>query len=127
MDTNIFISALVIPGSLGEKAILRILEGRDELVLSKDILNEILTVLAKKLGREKEALSHLAVILSELGEFVSPPKRLKIFKEEADNRVLECAYYGKADILVTGDKEILGLRTYKNVRIISLKEYLGLA
>lgn len=41
-DTNIFISALVIPGSLAEKAVLRIIEGKDDLVLSTDIIKEVL-------------------------------------------------------------------------------------
>jgi predicted nucleic acid-binding protein len=40
-DTNIFISALVIPGSQAEKALSRIIEGRDELVLSKDIVKSL--------------------------------------------------------------------------------------
>jgi len=39
-DTNIFISALAIPGSLAEKAFSRIIEGRDELVLSPDIIDD---------------------------------------------------------------------------------------
>ncbi len=41
-DTNIFISALMIPGSQGEKAVARILEERDELVISRDIIQEVL-------------------------------------------------------------------------------------
>ena len=62
-DTNIFISALVIPGSLAEKAVSRIIAGRDELVISPDIIKEVLSVLSSKFAREREALSHVAVIL----------------------------------------------------------------
>ena len=71
-DTNIFISALVISGSLAEKAILKIIEGEDTLVISKDIINEVLSVLSSKFGRDREALSHVAVMLSELGGLVKP-------------------------------------------------------
>ena len=124
-DTNIFISALVIPGSLAERAILKIIEGGDILVISKDIINEILSVLSSKFSRDKEALSHVAVTLSELGELVRPIKKLSIFKDDPDNRILECAIHGKADVLVTGDKEMLRLRDYKGIKIISLKEYIG--
>ena len=124
-DTNIFISALVIPGSLAERAILKIIEGGDILVISKDIINEVLSVLSSKFSRDKEGLSHVAVILSELGELVKPTHKVSIFKENADNRILECAIQGKADVLVTGDKEMLQLREYKGVRIISLEEYIG--
>jgi len=124
-DTNIFISAFAIPGSLTEKAILKVIEGGDILVISKEIINEVLSVLSSKFSRDKEALSHVAVILSELGELVKPIQRISIFKDNPDNRILECAIHGKADALVTGDKEILRLREYKGIKIISLKEYLG--
>ena len=125
-DTNIFISAFVIPGSLAEKAILKIIEEKDSLLISKDIIDEVLSVLASKLSRDREGLSHVAVTLSELAELIKPARRIKIFKDEPDNRILECAIYGGADLLVTGDKEILKLREYKGVKIISLKEYLEL-
>lgn len=43
-DTNIFISAFAIPHSKAEKAILRILEGSDSLLISKEIIHEVLSV-----------------------------------------------------------------------------------
>jgi len=122
-DTNIFISALVIPGSLAEKAILRVTEGGDILVISKDIINEVLSVLSSKFSRDKEALSHVAVMLSELGELVKPIKKIKVFKDDPDNRILECAIHGKADVLVTGDKVMLLLKEYEGIKMIGLKEY----
>jgi len=125
-DTNIFISAFVIPGSLAEKAILKMIEGEDSLSISKDIIHEVLSVLSLKFGRDREALSHVAVTLSGLAELVKLGGRVKIFMDEPDNRILECAIYGGADLLVTGDKEILQQREYKGVKIISLKEYLEL-
>jgi putative PIN family toxin of toxin-antitoxin system len=124
-DTNIFISALAIPGSLAEKAIIKIIEGGDILLISKDIINEVLSVLSSKFSRDKEGLSHVAVILSELGELVKPARKVSIFKDDPDNRILECALHGKADVLVTGDKEMLRLREYEQIRIMSLKEYVG--
>ena len=125
-DTNIFISAFVIPGSLAENAMLKIIEGDDSLLISKDIIDEVLSVLSSKFGRDREALSHVAVTLSELAELVKPGRRLNIFRDVPDNRILECAIHGEADLLITGDKKILQQREYKGVRIISLKEYLEL-
>ena len=124
-DTNIFISAFAIPGSLAEKAMLKIIEGRDILVLSKEIINEVLSVLSSKFSRDKEGLSHVAVILSELGELAKPTQKISIFKDDPDNRILECALHGKADAIITGDKEMLRLREYSGIKIISLKEYIG--
>ena len=124
-DTNIFISAFVIPGSQGEKAVLRIIEGRDVLLLSKGILDELLTVLSTKFSRDKEEISRVAVILSEMAEWVVPSGKINVLNDEPDNRILECAVSGKADVIITGDKELLRLGEYEKIRIISLKEYLG--
>jgi putative PIN family toxin of toxin-antitoxin system len=123
-DTNIFVSALVIPRSVAEKAILKIIEGDDILLLSKEMLDELLGVLSTKFGRDREEVSRLAVILSEMVEWVRPTFRISVLNDEPDNRVLECAVSGKADFIVTGDKEMLGLKEYENTKIISLKAYL---
>jgi len=123
-DTNIFISAFVISGSQAEKAVLRIIEGRDVLLLSKGILDEVLTVLSTKFSRDKEEISRVAVILSEMAEWVEPSEKIKVLHDDPDNRILECAVDGNSDTIVTGDKELLKLREYKKTRIISLKEYL---
>jgi len=123
-DTNIFVSAFAIPGSLSEKAILRIIEGIDTLVLSKDILDQLLSILSVKFSRDREEISRVAVILSELGEWVTPDIRLDILEDNADNRILECAIHGRADVIVTGDKGMLKLREYGGVKIVSLKKYL---
>jgi putative PIN family toxin of toxin-antitoxin system len=125
-DTNIFISSFVIPGSLAEKAILKIIEQEDSLLISTDIIDAVLSVLSSKFGRDREALSHVAVTLSDLAELVKPARGIRILKDDADHRIPECARYGKAGLLVTGDKEILQLREYKEVKIIILREYLEL-
>lgn len=124
-DTNIFISALVISGGQAEKAIRRITEGKDTLLISKPIIGEILSVLSNKFSRDSEALSRVAVFLSDLATIVNPAKRINVLTDEADNRVIECAVDGRADAIVTGDKEMLDLKEYLSIRIISLKEYLS--
>ncbi len=123
-DTNIFVSALVIPGSQAEKAVSRIIEGADILLLSKEILDELLSILSIKFSRDKEEISRVAVILSEMAEWVEPSEKIKILSDEPDNRILECAISGNADAIVTGDKELLRVRGYGKTKIISLKQYL---
>jgi putative PIN family toxin of toxin-antitoxin system len=109
-DTNIFVSALVIPESQAEKAVLRIIEGIDVLLLSKEILDELLLILSTKFSRDKEEISRVAVILSEMGEWVEPTEKINVLNDEPDNRILECAASGNADAIVTGDKKLLGLK-----------------
>jgi len=123
-DTNIFVSALVFPGGRGEAALQRVAGEKDELILSKPIIDELLGILGRKFSRDAEELSHVAVFLSELGLSVKPRRRLHVVKDEPDNRILECAVAGNADVIVTGDRALLALREYRGVRIISLREYL---
>jgi len=126
-DSNIFISALVLPGGRAEKAILRILSGQDTLLLSQIILDEILYTLANKFSRDIEALSRVAVNLTEMSEMITPRRKVKVFKDDPDNRILECAQAGNADLVVTGDKEMLKQKRYGGIRIITLREYLDLS
>ena len=124
-DSNIFISAFVFPGSMAERAIVKIIEGNDSLYISKEILDEVLSVLSSKFSRDTEAISRVALNLSELAEFVSPTEKIRVLRDEPDNRILECAVCADADIIVTGDKEMLKLREHGEIGMMSLKEYLA--
>jgi putative PIN family toxin of toxin-antitoxin system len=94
-------------------------------VISKVIVHELLGVLGRKFSRDPEELARAAVFLSDLAITVSPRRRLHLVKDEADNRILECALTGRAEAIVTGDQALLALREYRGVRIISLREYLA--
>jgi uncharacterized protein len=48
-----------------------------------------------------------------------------VVADEADNRILECAIAGKAPQIVTGDKELLRLAQYEDVKIVTLRQYLS--
>ena len=123
-DTNVFVSAFVLPKSRADAALKRIIDGDDQLIISKPIIDELLTVLSRKFARDVDQLSRVAVFLSDLAELVSPRARIDVLQDDADNRVLECARTGKADAIVTGDKSMLDLGIYRNIRIVSLKHYL---
>jgi putative PIN family toxin of toxin-antitoxin system len=123
-DTNVLISSLLFPGGSGEVALFRIIEGRDSLIISKPLLHELLTVLAHKFSHDREELARVAVLLDDIAEMIHPQTQLQVLEDDPDNRVLECAIAGKADVIVTGDKAILHLRDYQHIRILSLKDYL---
>ncbi len=124
-DTNVFVSAFTLPGGNGERALRRIMQGRDSLALSKPILDELLTILARKFAREREQLSRTAVFLADLAQLVSPTVTVTVLDDEPDNRILECAVAASADVVVTGDKAMLGLGEYEGIRIIKLSTYLA--
>jgi len=123
-DTNILVSALVFPGGRADIALRRIIEERDRLLLSKPSLDELLGILARKFSRDSEELAHVAVFLSDLSIVVKPRRKLAVLADDPDNRILECAVTGGADAIVTGDKAPLELRTFRKVKLLSLRAYL---
>ena len=125
-DTNIFISALIFPESSADKALRKVIQGEDQLVISKAILDELLGVLARKFSRDREALARVAVLLADIGLLVRPVHKINVLSDEADNRILECAVKGQADIIVTGDQVLLKLGNYMGIKILSLRKYLDM-
>jgi putative PIN family toxin of toxin-antitoxin system len=123
-DTNIFVSALAIPGGQAERAIDLVIDARVNLCISKQIIHEVLGVLAQKFSKGPEELSRTAVFLSELGELIVPREKLTVLDDEPDNRILECAVTGHADAIVTGDRAMLNLKKYHEIRIVSLRQFL---
>lgn len=123
-DTNIFVSAFVLPGSRADAAPHRVIDA-DELVISKVIIDELLTVLARKFARHADELARVAVFLADLASVVRPRGRIDVLQDDSDNRILECARTGRADLIVTGDKAMLQIVSYQKTRIISLREYLS--
>ena len=124
-DTNVFVSALTLPDGRGDQALRKIIEGEDSLALSKQILDELLSVLARKFARNREELARVAVFLSNLGEIVEPAESLTVLADEPDNRIVECALAANAQLIVTGDRTMLALGEYQGIRIISLSACLG--
>jgi len=114
----------MLPGSRADTALLRIVEGHDQLLISKPMLDELLGVLARKFSRDADELSRIAVFLADLSELVRPRSRIDLLEDDADNRVLECAATGRADAVVTGDKAILALKVFDGIRILTLRQYI---
>ena len=122
--TNILVSALAIPDGQGERAVDLVIDGLVNLSISKEILHEALRVLAHKFSRGPEEISRTAVFLSDLAELVAAHRQLAVLNDEPGNRILECAVAGHADVIVTGDQAMLKLKTYQEIRILSLRHFL---
>jgi putative PIN family toxin of toxin-antitoxin system len=123
-DTNIYVSAFAIPGGQAEAALLKAVAGEARLVVSRAIIHELLDVLTRKFGHDPEELAHIAVFLAELADVVRPRRKLGVLRDDANNRILECALAGRAAVIVTGDRAMLELGEYQGVRIVTLREFL---
>jgi len=123
-DTNIYISAFVIPGGNAEKAYLHAIDGNFELCTSVAILTELARKLDEKFGWEKQKIVQLITSISNLATVFKTTPWLKVVSDDPDNRILECAIKAEVDFLVTGDKHLLKLRNYRNFEIIKLSTFL---
>lgn len=71
--------------------------------------NGLLGIQALKFSRDAEELARVAVITSTIATFVSPLHRLRVLREEPDNRVVECALTRRAQAFVIGDWAMLSV------------------
>lgn len=124
-DTNVFVSALTLPGGRGDEALRRVIGGKDSLAVSMPIVDELLSVLARKFGYHREALSRVALFVTDVAELVEPSDTVSVLADEPDNRILECARAAGAEVIVTGDRAMLSQGEFGGTRIVSLSEYLS--
>ena len=122
-DTNVFVSAFVIPGSHGERAFLLARSGRFELHTSVAILTETARVLRQKFGQEEDDVKQALPQISRAAVISKPTSRLRVVEDDADNRILECALAGQVDLVVTGDRHLLKLRRYEAIPIVRLADF----
>ena len=123
-DTNIFISAFLIPGSQGEQAFLLARRRRFELYSSVAILTETANTLRTKFDQSEDDIQDALKLLSRASEVLKPKSRVTVIKDQADNRILECALDAHADIVVTGDRHLLGLKKFQDIAIVRLADFL---
>lgn len=124
-DTNIYISALVIPGGNAEEAYVKALRGNFELFTSVAILTETASVLQIKFEWTEDGIRQAIRNISETATVLRPRPTLHLLKDEPDNRILECAIAAQADWIVTGDRHLLVLKRHANSAIISLADFLA--
>jgi putative PIN family toxin of toxin-antitoxin system len=131
LDTNILISATFWNGD-SSKIINLVEQTKIELILSEEILSEFSAVLNYKeitdKMRDKHLIMHQTVDkIRQISTIVVPEKKFVAIKEDPDDdKILECAYKGKVDYIVSNDTHLLKLRKFSKIQIISSKEFLNL-
>jgi uncharacterized protein len=123
-DTNVYVSAFVIPGSRSDLAFRLALRGAFELVVLREIITELRGKLASKVGLEESELGRVERTILGVAAMVEPGIELRVLEDEPDNRVLECAVASGASAIVTGDRHLLRLKTYEGIGIMTVSELL---
>jgi len=126
LDTNLLISAVLIKNSNPDKA-LRKAQNSCTILCRKSIFNEyteklLLPKFDKYVSRSKR-MNMLNDIERE-ALFIESEVKIAECRDPKDNKFLELAVAGKADCIVTGDKDLLVLHPFRNIRIMTPKEFL---
>ena len=131
VDTNILVRAAIRPlGSVG-RVLLRLRQGDDTLLYARPLLEELVDVLNRPRIRDKYGLSDpdieaiVALILLR-GEAVEPEERIAACRDPRDDTFLEVAVAGKADVLVSGDEDLLVLDPFAGIPTLSPAAFLRL-
>ncbi len=123
LDTNILISGVVFGGKPRE--ILEMTKTRDiQGVISPVLLAELGEVLSKKFNYPKLRVLQVENKIRKIFRIVHPINQISIVRDADDNRVLEAAIEGKCQFVVTGDEDLLELKNYKGIKILSPTEFL---
>lgn len=126
LDTNTLVSAIGWAGP-PRRVLLALREGRHRFVTSIPLLEELVRVLQyPKLAclRDHPALPAVLAWLYSPDHLVAPTQAIDVIKEDpADNRCLEAAVAGQAEIIVSGDRHLLDLGTFRGIKILAAKDF----
>ena len=122
-DTNVLIAALVFPGRQPESAFRAAVSGRIGLVTSPPLLAEFGRVLTGKFGWEDHMVEAAVGQVARIGTVVRPTARVSVIDEDpADDLVLEAVQEGGVDAIVSGDRHLLRLGTWREIRVLRVTD-----
>lgn len=125
VDTNTLVSRLLLPQSVPAQAVRK--AGREGLLL---VSHATMGELADVLTRPKfdhyvsvEDRRHFLRQLARAAEFVPIVYLVRECRDPRDDKFLEVALNGKADLILTGDADLLALNPWRGLRIVPPGEY----
>ena len=130
LDANQFVSAILSPYGPPAKILNAWREGIFELVTSSSIIDEIRRVLNyPRLSKiHKKSPEEIDLFLEELAVLsFSTPEKLSlsiVVDDPTDDKYLVAALEGEARFIVTGDSDLLKIREYEGIRIVTAREFL---
>ncbi len=118
LDTNVVVSAMATRGLCAD--VFREAVGHHQLVVSEILLDEIKAVLRAKLGVPEKIVSDVVGLLREGSVLSKPSPSLGLpIEDPTDRALVTSALNGKADLFVTGDRELLDLAEVGPLVILS--------
>jgi putative PIN family toxin of toxin-antitoxin system len=88
-------------------------------------LKEVLTRHDKPFRLSPEEADRILTAVRNLAEIVRTHSQLTVCDDERDNRVIECAIDGKAECIISGDLHLLGLGSFKGIKMMTVSNFLN--
>ncbi len=122
LDTNVLVSAIATRGLCAD--VLRGVLSFHDLLVSEYLFTELKRVLTEKIGAPAEILDEFEELLRQDAALIASPNSLTFsLRNKADEPIVGAALEGGANILVTGDKELLDLGRTGHLRILSPRQF----
>jgi uncharacterized protein len=126
IDTNVFVSAVPLPLSVPRQAVDRALDD-GTLLFSEATMSELTEVLYRPKFDDYVTAEERALLLHQLvetAEFIPIIQLVRECRDPRDDKFLEVALNGRADLIITGDADLLALHARREIEIVSPVEYL---
>jgi putative PIN family toxin of toxin-antitoxin system len=132
VDTNILVRALIVPHGTVGPVLLRLRQGDYVLLYTHSFLEELVDVLHRprirlKYGLTEQDIETIVGLILLRGEAVAPQEHIAACRDPKDDKFLEVAVSGKADVLVTGDEDLLVLHPFAGILILSSAAFLRMS
>ena len=126
LDTNVIISSIFWIGNSHKIVNLAIAQKITNFT-SQKLLDELAKVLRKKFKVPEDIIEEQIALVAKYSQITEPKITVKAVKEDpSDDKVLECALSCNANYIVSGNWQLLDLKTYKGIKIVKPKEFLDL-
>ena len=130
IDTGVFVSALIRPQGRTGAVLQALKDKRFTLIYSTDILVEIIDVLGRDNFRSKyhispDGIAALIDLIRLRGELVIPSQKVTVCRDPKDDIFLEAALEGEAEYIVSGDFDLLDMKSFENTPILRVAEFLA--
>lgn len=124
-DTNILISALLSLTGSPFRCVALARVGAVQSVTCEQILDEFAEKLQTKFSFDERHTLHAVGAIRDCSEIIAVPGDLQIVDADPDDDiVIECALLGNAAYVVSGDKHLRTLGSYRSVQMLSARDFL---
>ena len=122
LDTNILIAASLKGGLAGDILDMAVTTFLLTLLSSEEIIREFQDKLLNKFNWNEDKINSFIKELRQIVEIVETTEKVSVISRDLeDNKILECAISGQAELIVTSDQDLIKLKKYKGIGIIHPK------